>query len=138
MAKSYRKLSVWQKGVQLSLLVYRLSKEFPREEKYGLSNQMRRAAVSIPSNIAEGAGRLNTREFKQFLGVARGSSFELQTQLTIARGLGFGDVEQLREAEASCDEIGRMIFGVILSLGSKLEDTTAPHSHSHSELEASN
>jgi four helix bundle protein len=132
MAKSFRELSVWQKAIQLSVLVYRLSREFPREEIYGLSSQMRRAAVSIPSNIAEGAGRLNTREYKQYLGVARGSSFELQTQLTIARELGFGDIEQLCEADATCDEIGRMLFGVIQSLDAKLEAPLAPHSHSHS------
>ncbi len=136
MAKSFRDLSVWQKGVQLSVLVYRLSKQFPREETYGLSNQMRRAAVSIPSNIAEGAGRLNTREYKQYLGIARGSSFELQTQLTIARELGFGDIEQLHEAEAACDEIGRMLFGVIQVLSAKQEGRVNPHSHSHSKLEA--
>jgi four helix bundle protein len=135
MAKSFRELLVWQKGVQLSVLIYRLSKQFPREETYGLSNQMRRAAVSIPSNIAEGAGRLNTREYKQYLGVARGSSFELQTQLTIARELGFGDIEQLREAESICDEIGRMLFGVIQAIGAQHEEPTAasPHSHSHSK-----
>ena len=133
MAKSYRELLVWQKGIQLSLLIYRLSKEFPREETYGLSNQMRRAAVSIPSNIAEGAGRLNTREYKQYLGVARGSSFELQTQLTIARELGFGDLEQLQEAETTCNEIGRMLFGVIHALSAKNEGAVAasPHSPSH-------
>jgi four helix bundle protein len=93
---------------------------------------MRRAAVSIPSNIAEGAGRLNTREYKQYLGIARGSSFELQTQLTIARELGFGDVQQLHEAEAACDEIGRMLFGVIQALNAKQEGRIDPHSHSHS------
>jgi four helix bundle protein len=134
MAKSYRELLVWQKGIQLSVLVYRLSNQFPREETYGLSNQMRRAAVSIPSNIAEGAGRLNTREYKQYLGIARGSSFELQTQLTIARELGFGDIGQLHEAETTCDEIGRMLFGVIQALGKKDENPigASPHSHSHS------
>jgi four helix bundle protein len=134
MARSFRELLVWQKGIRLSVLVYRLSKQFPREETYGLSNQMRRAAVSIPSNIAEGAGRLNTQEYKQYLGDARGSSFELQTQLTIARELGFGDIEQLREAESTCDEIGRMLFGVIQTLGAKHDGPkdASPHSHSHS------
>jgi four helix bundle protein len=138
MAKSFRELLVWQKGIQLSVLVYRLSKQFPREETYGLSSQMRRAAVSIPSNIAEGAGRLNTREYKQYLGIARGSSFELLTQLNIARELGFGDIEQLREAEVACDEVGRMLFGVIQVLDAKQEGRIDPHSHSHShsQLEA--
>ena len=131
MAKSYRELLVWQKGIQLSVLVYRLSNQFPREETYGLSNQMRRAAVSIPSNIAEGAGRLNTREYKQYLGIARGSSFELQTQLTIARELGFGDIGQLHEAETTCDEIGRMLFGVIQALGKKDENPIGASPHSH-------
>jgi four helix bundle protein len=131
MAKSYRELLVWQKGIQLSVLVYRLSNQFPREETYGLSNQMRRAAVSIPSNIAEGAGRLNTREYKQYLGIARGSSSELQTQLTIARELGFGDIGQLHEAETTCDEIGRMLFGVIQALGKKDENPIGASPHSH-------
>jgi len=137
MAKSFRELLVWQKGIQLSVLVYRLSKQFPREETYGLSNQMRRAAVSIPSNIAEGAGRLNTPEYRQYLGVARGSSFELRTQSTIARELGFGDSEQLREAESTCDEIGRILFGVIQALGIQHEEPkdASPHSHSHSKQE---
>src|ERR1039458_2758323 len=103
MAKSFRELLVWQKGIQLSVLVYRLSNQFPREETYGLTSQMRRAAVSISSNIAEGAGRLTSREYKQYLGIARGSSFELQTQLTIAGELGFGDSAQLRAAEVLCD-----------------------------------
>jgi four helix bundle protein len=94
--------------------------------------------VSIPSNIAEGAGRLNTREYKQYLGIARGSSFELQTQLTIARELGFGDAEQLHAAETACDEIGRMLFGVIQVLSAKQDGHIDPHSHSHShsKLEA--
>ncbi len=119
MAKSFRELLVWQKGIQLSILIYRLTKEFPREETYGLMSQMRRAAISIPSNIAEGAGRLNSREYKQYLGIARGSSFELQTQLTLAGELGFGKIELLREAETACDEIGRMLFGVIQAVSSK-------------------
>ena len=119
MVKSYRDLLVWQKGIALTLQIYQLTKTFPREEIYGLTSQMRRCAVSIPSNIAEGAGRLNTQEYKQYLGIARGSSFELQTQLTIARELGFGDAEQLREAESTCDEIGRMLFGVIQTLRAK-------------------
>jgi four helix bundle protein len=136
MAKSYHDLLVWQKGIELSVLVYRLSMQFPREETYRLSNQMRRAAVSIPSNIAEGAGRLNTREYKQYLGVARGSSFELQTRLTIARELGFGDAEQLRRAETTCDEIGKMLFGVIRTLTANEEKSrdASAHSHSHSKL----
>ena len=97
----------------MALSVYRLTKAFPREETYGLSSQMRRAAVSIASNIAEGHGRLNSGEYRQFLGVARGSNFELQTQLEIARGLGEGNLELLDEAECLSHEVGKMIYGIL-------------------------
>ncbi len=117
LAKSYRELVVWQKGVQLTVLIYRLSQGFPREEIYGLTSQMRRAAVSIPSNIAEGSGRLNTPELRQFLGVARGSNFELQTHLRIARELGLGDGVQIAAAEDLSVEVGRLIHATIESLG---------------------
>jgi four helix bundle protein len=113
MAKSFRELIVWQKGIRLAVLVYKLTSDFPRSETYGLVSQMRRAAVSIPSNIAEGAGRLNTGEYRQFLGVARGSAFELQTQLTIAKELEFGNASQRDAADALSHEIGKMIFGII-------------------------
>ena len=136
MAKSFRELLVWQKGIQLSVLVYRLSNQFPREETYGLTSQMRRAAVSISSNIAEGAGRLNSREYKQYLGIARGSSFELQTQLTIAGELGFGDSAQLRAAEVLCDEVGRMLFGVIQVVGKEPDKSIDPHSHFHTHTQS--
>ncbi|HEX4322633.1 MAG TPA: four helix bundle protein [Acidobacteriaceae bacterium] len=116
MAKSFRDLVVWQKGIQLSVLVYQLSKAFPREDLYGLTSQMRRAAISVPSNIAEGAGRLNTLEYRQFLGIARGSNFELQTHLTIARELGFGDANQIDSAERLSNEVGKMIFATIATL----------------------
>jgi four helix bundle protein len=116
MAKSYRELLVWQKAIQLTVLVYRISKDFPREEIYGLTSQIRRCAVSIPSNIAEGAGRLNTPEYQQFLGIARGSHFELQTQLKIAREIGFGDSAQISLAKDLSEEMGRMIFATIRSL----------------------
>jgi len=116
MAKSYRDLLVWQKGIQLTVMNYQLSKAFPREDLYGLTSQMRRSAVSIPSNIAEGAGRLNTQEYRQFLGIARGSSFELQTQLTIAKELGYGDEVAMASAESLCNELGKMIYATIAGL----------------------
>jgi four helix bundle protein len=121
MAKSYRELTVWQKGIQLAVLVYRITKAFPKEETYGLTSQIRRCAVSIPSNIAVGAGRLNTLEYKQFLGIARGSHFELQTQLIIAKELGFGDTEQITIAEGLSEEVGRMIFATIRALSDSQE-----------------
>jgi four helix bundle protein len=121
MARSYRELLVWQKAIQLTVLVYQISKTFPREEIYGLTSQMRRCAVSIPSNIAEGAGRLNTPEYQHFLGIARGSHLELQTQLTIARQLGLGDAGQISIAEDLSEEVGRMIFATIRSLKKRQE-----------------
>ena len=119
MVQSFRDLQVWQRAVQLSVALYRLTKEFPREEIYGLSSQIRRSAVSVPSNIAEGQGRLGTGEFKQFLGIARGSNFEVQTQLEIARALEFGDPRLLDEAEGLSHEVGKMIHGILESLGNK-------------------
>jgi four helix bundle protein len=119
MVQSFRDLIVWQRAIQLSVVIYRLTKEFPREEVYGLTSQIRRAAVSIPSNIAEGHGRLTTGEYRQFLGVARGSNFELQTQLEIARALGFGDSKQLDEAEGLSFEVGKMISAIITAIKDK-------------------
>ena len=114
--RSYRDLELWQTSMELATLVYRLTQEFPREEVYGLTSQLRRAAVSIPSNIAEGQGRLNTGEFKQFLGVAKGSVCELQTQLEIARTLGFGNQKLIDQAE----ELSRRAAMMIVKLPAAL------------------
>ena len=111
--KSFRDLKVWQRSMEMAVAVYRLTQEFPREEIYGLTSQMRRAAVSVPSNIAEGHGRLGTNEYRQFLGIARGSNFELQTQLEIARALGKGNQKLLEETEGFSHEVGKMIFGIL-------------------------
>lgn len=116
--QSYRELQVWQKSMALTLLVYRVTQPFPREEQYGLTSQIRRAAVSIPANIAEGYGRLNRKEYVQFLGIAQGSNCEAQTLVEIAQGLGFGDVEKLREIYAQSNEISKMLFRLITSLRS--------------------
>jgi four helix bundle protein len=97
----------------MTVSIYRLTQGFPKEEIYGLTSQMRRAAVSVPSNIAEGHGRLNKGEYRQFLGIARGSNFELQTQLEIARALGKGDSKLLDETEGLSHEVGKMIFGIL-------------------------
>jgi four helix bundle protein len=115
-AQSFRDLTVWQRSMQLALAVYRLTQNFPREEMYGLTNQLRRCSVSIPSNIAEGQGRSSTGEFKHFLGIARGSNFELQTQLELARGLGMGDLKVLTEAEGLSHEVGKMLYAMLNSL----------------------
>jgi four helix bundle protein len=106
--------------MELTVMVYRLTQQFPREEIFGITAQLRRAAISIPSNIAEGQGRLNTREFRQFLGIARGSNCELQTQLEIARVLGYGDQGLLDETATVSQRIGQMIFKLLSVLKSKL------------------
>ena len=113
MLRSFRELSVWQKSMQLATTIYRLTQGFPREEIYGLVSQLRRASVAIPSNIAEGHGRLNVGEYRQFLGIARGSNFELQTQLEIARSLGMGNAKLSEEAESLSHEVGKMIHAIL-------------------------
>jgi four helix bundle protein len=119
MIQSFRDLEVWKKSMQMAVSIYRLTQGFPKEETYGLASQMRRAAISIPSNIAERHGRLNTGEYRQFLGIARGSNFELQTQLAIARELRLGDLKRLDETEGLSHEVGKMIFGILDSLKDK-------------------
>jgi four helix bundle protein len=122
MVQSFRDLQVWQRAIQLSVAIYRLTREFPREELYGLSTQIRHAAVSVPSNIAEGHGRMSTGEYRQFLGFARGSNFELQTQLEIARALEFGDSKKIDETEALSFEVGKMISGILNAIKEKSRD----------------
>ncbi len=107
--ESYRSLLVWQKSVDFVVLVYRLLGRFPRNEQYGLANQMQRAAVSIPSNIAEGKERQSDRDFARFIAIALGSLAELETQLLIAQRLGYLDEASLQEATVQADEIGKML-----------------------------
>jgi len=102
--------------MQLTVVVYGLTREFPREELYGLTCQIRRSAVSLPSNIAEGHGRLGTNEYRHFLGIARASNFELQTQLEIARRLEFGSPKLIEEATNLSHEVGKMIYATLESL----------------------
>ena len=115
MANSFRELVVWQRAMQLTVAVYKLSQDLPREEMFGLTSQMRRSAVSVPSNIAEGHSRLNTAEFRQFLGIARGSNSELQTQLEIAKTLGYSNPNSIGTAEKLSHEVGRMLYSMISS-----------------------
>jgi four helix bundle protein len=116
MSNGFRDLLVWQKSMQLAVEVYKLTKSFPREEVYGLTSQIRRSAISIPSNIAEGHGRLNVAEFRQFLGIARGSTYELQTQLELAQSLEFTSADQAELSSRLSQEIGRMIFALLGSM----------------------
>jgi four helix bundle protein len=107
--RSFRDLIVWQRSVGLAVAVYELTREFPKEEIYGLTSQLRRAAVSIASNIAEGHGRNTAGEFRQFLGVARGSNFEVQTQLVLSRRLKYGSAERLTLCEGLSVEVEKML-----------------------------
>ena len=116
MGHSYSDLMVWQKAIDLVVEVYRHTSSFPKEEIYGLTSQIRRSAVSIPCNIAEGQGRLTRGEFKQFLGHARGSLLELQTQITIAKKLAFLDEESASSLIKSSAEVHRMLNGLLQSL----------------------
>ena len=114
--QSYKDLIVWQKAIVLVTNVYRCTKPFPKDELYGLTSQLRRAAVSVPCNIAEGQGRLSTGEFKQFLGHARGSLHEMQTQLVIAENLGYLGKTEKDRLLADSTEVDRMLNGLISSL----------------------
>jgi four helix bundle protein len=113
MSEHYRNLIAWQKAKTLALDVYRCTRKFPRDEIYGLTSQMRRAAVSVPSNIAEGKGRYSQKEFVQFLYHARGSLLELETQLLIARDLDYIDRPVFESLESETEELGRILNGLI-------------------------
>ncbi len=107
--QSYRDLIVWQKSMDLVERVYRMTGVFPKEEMYGLSSQVRRAAVSIPSNIAEGQARKSTAEFLHFLSIAQASRAEVETQTLIAQRLGYVTQAQIKEILSLLDEISRML-----------------------------
>ena len=114
--KSYEELDVWQKGVSLAIEVYKVTELFPRSEQFGLTGQIRRAATSIPANIAEGWGRGSTKEYIQFLLVARGSLLELETHLVISQKLNYVKEEQFEDLKMQTRRIGRMLNGLIQAL----------------------
>ena len=118
MARHYKELVVWQRAMELVTEVYRVTADFPDAEKFGLVSQLRKAAVSVPSNIAEGQGRLTAGEFKEFLGHARGSLFETETQLIIAKDLQLIGEGKLEEMHELIDEVGRLLNGLLRSLRS--------------------
>ncbi len=118
--KDYRDLIVWQKGIALTVEIYKIVKLLPKDETYGLSSQMRRAAVSIPSNIAEGYARKSTKEYINFLSIAQGSRAELQTQLYICEKLEYINCKQMNLAQTLVDEVGRMLTSLIKSLEDKV------------------
>ena len=110
--ETYRSLTVWQKAVTFTVLVYQLLEKFPRNEQYGLVSQMQRAAVSIPSNIAEGRERQSDRDFSRFIVIALGSLAELETQLLISQRLGYLTESDLQTITPQADEIGKMLRGL--------------------------
>ncbi len=118
--KSYRDLVAWQKAMTLVELVYSITAKLPPEECYGLTSQLRQAAVSIPSNLAEGHARETTKEFTRYIAIARGSLAELETQVELLSRLNMISTEQLRAALDSCDEVGRILRGLRKSLDNKL------------------
>lgn len=116
MLKNFKELKVWQKAYQLCLAIYRITKDFPKDERYGLTSQIRRAAVSVPSNIAEGYGRKTTGEYIQALYIAYGSNCELETQILLSGDLGFVGKEDLSKLQEEIGDVERMLKGLIKSL----------------------
>lgn len=119
MLKNYKELNVWQKSYTLCLMIYRITKEYPKEELYGLVSQLRRVAVSIPSNIAEGYGRKSTADYLRFLYIAYGSVCELETQIMISGDLDYISEDTFREITDNIGEVERMLKGLINSLEKK-------------------
>jgi four helix bundle protein len=116
MGASFKELIVWQRAIELCTQIYRFTDSLPASEQFGLTNQLRRASISIASNIAEGYGRLARGEYLQFLGHARGSLCELQTQLIIARALGFGRIQEIETTEKSSADVSRLLIALMKKL----------------------
>jgi four helix bundle protein len=113
---NFKELKVWKAGIEISKHIFQLTKSFPTEERYGLISQMVRSAISIPSNIAEGCGRKTNKDFHHFLNMALGSSFELETQLIIAKEFNYINQETLNNHSKSLIDIQKMIYGLQKSL----------------------
>ena len=113
---SYKELVLWQKAMKLAEETYKLAGLLPKEERFALSDQMRRAAISIPSNIAEGQARNSTKEFANFLSFARGSTAEPETQLMLCVRLGYLQQTQINATQNLCDEVGRMLTTLIFRI----------------------
>jgi four helix bundle protein len=116
MAQKFEDLVVWQRSIDLTVCIYKLTRSLPKDELYGLVSQMRRASISVAGNIAEGRGRLSPAEFRYFLGLAQGSIFELKTQLVVARRLEFVDSKSLGEADSLAVEVSKMLAAFIQTL----------------------
>jgi four helix bundle protein len=117
---NFRELKVWQRGIEFALSVYKATSNFPKEERFGLMNQLNRAATSIPTNIAEGAGRNTNKDFNNFLGIALGSTFEVETELIIATKLSYIDEEISTNLINQCVELQKMIVTLQKSILNKI------------------
>ncbi len=113
---NFKELIVWKKSIDLSILCYKLTSTFPKDEKFGIISQIQRAVVSIPSNIAEGCGRGFDKDLQRFLGIAMGSCYELETQMILAFKFGYLSSENLNEFETLANEVQRMLHGFYKSL----------------------
>ena len=118
--ESHKNLDVWKKAIQLVTLVYSVTKKLPKEEMYGLTSQMRRAAVSIPSNIAEGRSKRTTKEYIRYANIAYGSASELETQLIIAGNLGYLEEGDVARALAELTDVAKMLYRLVCGLEKKL------------------
>jgi len=119
--RSYRDLIAWQKGILLCKGIYQVTATFPDNERFGLISQLRRAAVSVPSNIAEGYGRRRTQDYLRFLDVARGSLAEVDTQLILSRELGFGSAAELQSCHQAVNELERILAGLSRSIAQSMK-----------------
>lgn len=119
MVQKFEDLIVWQRAIELTVCIYKLTRLLPKDELYGLVSQMRRASISVASNIAEGRGRLSPGEFRQFLGLAQGSLFELKTQLVVARKLELADTKSIGEADSLAEQVSKMPAAFIETLTSR-------------------
>jgi four helix bundle protein len=124
MLKSYKDLIGYQKGYSLSLEIYKVTKDYPQDEKFGLISQMRRSAVSIPCNIAEGYSRKNIKEYLQFLYVAYGSCSELETLISLSQDLGLLNIEKYAKLNTLQQEVSKLLNGLIKSLSQKKKGTS--------------
>lgn len=124
--ETWKDLEVWQCGHGLVLKIYEITRQFPSEERFRLTDQLCRASISIPMNIAEGKGRGSLKEYIQFLTVARGSVEEVKYQLLLARDLGYLDEESYTETSKGYDQVGKMLNGLIRSLKSHAKSKAAP------------
>ena len=131
MEKPHKKLDVWQAAMKVAQMVYQLTNTFPSEERFGLVTQMRRAAVSIPSNIAEGAARQGKREFKNFVSMAQGSLSELDTQLDLTILLGYISEADVKEIEGQLLRVDKMLTGLIRTLEKDDRNNKSKKKHSH-------